>query len=194
MCKSIDCTVLESELKGSLSEKRYRHCLAVAETCLALNERYSLHLDQRELYCAALMHDMVREYSREQLIDYALDHALTLFSEEREFPALLHAPVAASMLAGRGFSQQVCKAVRYHTLGSIHMGMMGLLVYVSDYLEPNRMHLQAGDRQHLLSCTTVEQLCLAVLERERSYLVSKGKQISSSGDELYRFLSSGGRF
>lgn len=194
MYKSIDCTALEFELKESLSEKRYHHSLAVAQSCLRLNERYSLHLDATELYAAALMHDMAREWGREQLVDYALANNLDLMSEERECPTLLHAPVAASLLAGRGFSDQVCTAVRYHTLGSIHMGTMGLLVYISDYLEPNRTHLCEQDRQRLLEHPTAEKLCLAILEQERAYLVAKAKQISASGEELYRFLCSGGTF
>lgn len=194
MYENIDCTVLEQELKESLSEKRYRHSKAVAQTCLLLNDRYELHLDTTELCSCALMHDMVREWSREQLVDYALAHHLKLSSEEREYPVLLHAPVGASLLAARAFSEQVCTAVRYHTVGSIHMGKMGLLLYIADYLEPNRMHLCDQDRELLLALPKPEDLCLAVLKQERAYLVAKGKQISFSGEELYQFLCSGGTF
>jgi predicted HD superfamily hydrolase involved in NAD metabolism len=194
MYESIGCTALEAELKESLSERRYRHSLAVAQTCLQLDTRYLLHLDQAELYVAALMHDMAREWSKEQLVDYALAHNLHLLGEEREYPVLLHAPVAASLLSARGFSKAVCTAVRYHSLGSIHMGLMGLLVYVSDYLEPNRTHLGQQDRERLLAFATPEELSLAVLEQERVYLASKDKQISACSEELYRFLCSGGKF
>lgn len=192
MCSNIDYTDLEQELKANLSEKRYRHCLGVAKTCLFLNEHYSQQLDASQLYISGLMHDMAREWSKEQLVDYALAHQLRLTGEEQESPVLLHAPVGAALLSERGYSQEICTAVRYHSIGSIHMGRLGLLLYLADYLEPNRTHLAAQDRDPLLELPTPEVLCLAVLERERPYLVSKGKQISKCGEELYRFLLGGG--
>lgn len=193
MCRSIDCTECERQLRCSLSEHRFRHSLGVADICVLLNDRYHVGLDSHEVRFAALMHDRAREWGNEKLLAYAREHTLDLFPEEWEHPVLLHAPVAADLLKEEGCIPLICKAVRFHSIASIDMGALGLLLYVGDYIEPNRVHLTAEDRAKLLALPTCEDLCLAVLKREKAHLASKGRVLLPTTEQLYRFLEDGGR-
>ncbi len=193
MSSHFDSTVLERELSETLSEKRYQHSVAVGETCVRLQHRYLETFDERELYHCGLMHDIARDWKAAALTHFAEEHHLNLENEERDFAVLLHAPVGAALLKERGFSNPLCVAVRYHTIGSIHMGRMGLLLYIADYIEPNRMHLDDDERASLLLEPTLEALCLRILEAERAHLHSKGKVVTHSGMELRQFLQEGGR-
>ncbi|MGE4453393.1 MAG: bis(5'-nucleosyl)-tetraphosphatase (symmetrical) YqeK [Sphaerochaeta sp.] len=194
MSSPYDSTALEKELSKTLTGKRYVHSLAVAQTCLLLQKQYKLTCDEKELYQCGLMHDLARDWSAQKLIAYADEHSLALEVEEESTPVLLHAPVGACLLADRGFSEEVCTAVRYHTIGSIHMGIMGLVLYVADYIEPNRMHLSDGDRDALMHEPTLESLCLQIVKAEHIHLHAKGKVVTHSGMELYQWLVQGGRF
>lgn len=193
MSKLIDCTALEAELRTSLSGKRFVHSLAVSQTCKELAHQYGEQLDENLLTACGLMHDMVREWDAQQLLAYAHDHALVLDDEEWEYPVLLHAPVAADLLTKRGFPPPLCLAVRYHSLGNTNMGRMGLVLYLADYLEPNRSHLDEQLRQQLLKAPTLECLCLLVMEREGEYLQKKGKTRAKVSQTLYEYLQGGGR-
>jgi HD superfamily phosphohydrolase YqeK len=70
---------------------------------------------------------------------------------------------------------------------------MGLVLYIADYIEPNRMHLDDGDRASLLGEPTLEALCIRILEAESMHLRSKGKEITHSGLALRTLLKEGGR-
>ncbi len=193
MSRHKDFTTLELELRSQLSEKRFSHSLAVAQTCLLLNERYKEHLDEDQMYLCGLLHDIVREWTDERLLSYVKEHQLVLEAEEMQYPVLLHAPVGAHFLSSLGYPVQLCTAVRYHTLGSVGMGRMGLVLYIADYLEPNRTHISEADREVLFALPSLDSVCLEILKRERAYLCAKGKPVSALSDELYRFLMGGGR-
>lgn len=193
MSTCIDCTALEAELRSTLSEKRLVHSLAVSQTCKELSFQYGEELDENILSTCGLMHDMAREWDGQKLLSYAYDHSLVLEDEEWAYPVLLHAPVAADLLAKRGFPAQLCLAVRHHSLGSIAMGRMGLVLYLADYLEPNRSHLDKQIRQQLLKAPTLERLCLLVMEMEGQYLQKKGKVRAKVSQTLYEYVQGGGR-
>jgi predicted HD superfamily hydrolase involved in NAD metabolism len=193
MSSHFDSTVLEQELSETLSAKRYQHSVAVGETCVRLQHRYHETFDERELYQCGLMHDIARDWNAKRLTQFADDHHLPLESEEKDCAVLLHAPVGAALLQERGFPEQLCIAVRYHTIGSIYMGRMGLLLYIADYIEPNRMHLDDEMRSSLLAEPTLEALCIRILEAERAHLLTKGKVVTHSGLELLHFLQEGGK-
>ena len=193
MSSHFDSTVLEQELSETLSAKRSQHSIAVGETCVRLQHRYHETFDEKELYQCGLMHDIARDWNAKSLTQFADDHHLPLESEEKGYAVLLHAPVGAALLQERGFSKQLCIAVRYHTIGSIYMGRMGLLLYISDYIEPNRMHLDDERRASLLAEPTLEALCIRILEAERAHLLTKGKAVTHSGMELLQFLQEGGK-
>lgn len=193
MSSHFDSTVLEQELSETLSAKRYQHSVAVGETCVRLQHRYHETFDERELYQCGLMHDIARDWNAKRLTQFTDDHHLPLESEEKGCAVLLHAPVGAALLQERGFPEQLCIAVRYHTIGSIYMGRMGLLLYIADYIEPNRMHLDDEMRSSLLAEPTLEALCIRILEAERAHLLTKGKVVTHSGLELLHFLQEGGK-
>ncbi len=195
MSSHFDSTALEQELSETLTAKRYQHSVAVGETCVRLQRQYQEKFDERELYQCGLMHDIARDWKTMALAQFAEEHHLALEKEERDFAVLLHAPVGgAALLEEKGFPKQLCVAVRYHTIGSIHMGRMGLLLYISDYIEPNRMHLDDDERASLFLEPTLEALCIRILEAERAHLHSKGKVVTHAGGvELLQFLQEGGK-
>jgi len=158
-----------------------------------LSQQYQEHLDENLLRACGLMHDMAREWTDDQLLTFAHEHELNLEAEEWEYPVLLHAPVAAELLAQRDFPTELCLAVRHHSLGSKNMGRMGLVLYLADYLEPNRSHLDAQLRAELLKAPSLEGLCLKVMEMEGEYLRKKGKKSSEVSQSLRQFLDAGGR-
>ena len=74
------------------------------------------------------------------------------------------------------------------------MGLLGACLYVADYTEPNRKHLDDKDRKEILSLPTLEEMVLNILEREKKYYKEKGMTFAKRTIELYNFLLGGGLF
>jgi len=186
-------TVLERDVRSLMSERRFLHSLGTAQTCVDLCERYHENLEADECYRCGLLHDIAREWPDAKLQEYAREHHLSLESEEKLIPMLLHGPVAADILAHKGYDHTLCIAVRYHTLGSPAMGRLGLILFIADYIEPGRTHLSGGQRDLLLEKGSLEEVCCSLLSMQDAYFESKGKHPAFSSLSLKRFIEEGGR-
>ena len=184
---------LEKDLSSQMSEARLLHSKATAETFLTLVQQFKETLDYGLCTKTALVHDIAREWEDEKMLAYAQEHNLALEQEERGDPVLLHAPVGANVLVNQGYESSLCLAVRYHTLGSIHMGRLGLVLFIADYIEPRRTHLSVSTKHALLALPTLEMLCLEILRMQEPYLQTKGKALAGCSQELMRYLLAGKR-
>ena len=193
MSMNIDCTALDRWVRSNLSSRRFQHCKQVARTCLLLSRQYHDDFDEALLYQCGILHDIAREWSSDALENYASVHHLSLLEEEKQNSVLLHAPVGAALLSEMGYEPLLCTAVRYHTIGSIQMGRLGLILYLADFLEPGRLHLDQKRRQELSRASSLESLCIEVLKMEHGYLSSKGKEVSQTSVQLLSYLTGGGR-
>ena len=86
------------------------------------------------------------------------------------------------------------KAVRFHTLGSPEMGRLGAAVYIADYSEPGRRHLDDEERKRIYSHESLEEMVGYIIEKQNEYFRKEGIRNASITDELYSFLARGGRF
>lgn len=193
MSKVIDSTAAEALIRRTESQKRFTHSVSVGLTNVRLNHKFGEHLDDEELYVCGLLHDICREWDAERLFSYVKEHSVPLEDEEWEATALLHGPVAADMLRGEGYPEELCTAVRWHTLGSVGMGRMGLIVFISDYLEPLRTHITDEQRGALLAHDSLEGVALALLELQDAYFASKNRKNARVTDELEAWLRAGKR-
>lgn len=193
MSRPIDCTAIDKEIKGVLSEKRYLHSVSVAETDLMLAKQYGEDYPNDVLYGMGLLHDRAREWDEKDLRDYVTEHEVPLEKEEWFFPPLLHGPVEADILLREGYDEEIARAVRWHTLGSVTMGRLGLILFISDYLEPRRTHIDQMERALLLSQPTLEKCCIALLKMQDAYHDRTGKKNAAVTNQLERYLLEGKR-
>lgn len=193
MSSRTDSIALSEELSSLLSEERFLHSKATSVTSLSLVRQFGEPLDLGLCSQTALFHDIAREWTDGDLISYAEEHHLALEHEEEGDPVLLHAPVGAHLLMKRGYESSLCLAVRYHTLGSIHMGRLGLVLFIADYIEPGRTHLSDTTRKKLRALPSLEMICLEILRMQDVYLKKKGKTSALCSEELKRYLLAGKR-
>lgn len=184
MSRPIDSTAL----KAYLSPKRLAHALAVTDLSHHFNEHYQLNLAEDDLTIVGLGHDIARSWNEERLRAYIGKNEITLYPGEEAVVDLLHAPVGAHLLKTMGCNEDVVRAVRYHTLGSIEMGTLGFVLFASDYLDPNRTFLSQEERELLLEESTIEDLVFRILERNVRYLDAEGKHIFEPTRELLALL------
>lgn len=130
------------EIKGAvsarLSRKRFKHTAGVAETAVRLAERWGA--DPKSAYIAALIHDYAKEIPTAETLAMMKQANIIPDRGMLECPAVLHGPLAAHM-AEREFGISDCdilNAVRYHTTGRRGMSQLEKVIYLADFIEPNR--------------------------------------------------------
>lgn len=139
-------------LKEKLSEKRYIHTIAVAETAERLARKM---FESREMAVrhdrvsflervrlAALLHDYAKELGFNELKNHVTlaQKEWGIDSDELLIPQILHAPVSAYLAKSelRIEDLEILEAVRYHAIGNTGMGIIAELIFVADFIEPNR--------------------------------------------------------
>mgnify|MGYP001107947620 CR=1 FL=1 len=193
----MDYTHIEEYVASQVSKRRYNHCISTASEAQMLLERYKPYLElSDDAYLAGLWHDSCREWQDVALLAYCDQHELAFSCLERRFPMLLHGLVASETIRAYvpQVSTAVCLAIRWHTLGSKDMGVLGAAIYAADYMEPLRAHLGKGEREELLCSDTLESLCLAIITRHLDHVSRRDKKPAESTLDLADFLVKGGQF
>ncbi len=130
---------IKAELRKILSKKRYVHSLGVAGEAEKLARRYGA--DPAKAYLAGLVHDCAKEYPPEEMETILkTEYGVAVDSMSRIMPKILHGPLGACD-AQRKFGiydPEILDAVKYHTTGKGGMRILTKIIYIADYIEPNR--------------------------------------------------------
>ena len=146
----------------SLPEKLRAHIFRVRDVGLDLAARHGMDEGRAEL--AILGHDVARAAKKKEMLRLADRFGLSLLDIERKAPITLHGPVGAELLRHEDGldDEEILDAVRYHTTGHPSLTPLGLLVFIADKLEPNK--IKSYPYQQELRHIANESLHQAVLE------------------------------
>ena len=135
---------IKSDLKNKLSQKRYEHTVGVSYTAAALAMRYKEDIIKAEL--AGVLHDVAKGFKvsdlRQMMKGFKDPYTDKSYVESIMYraPQILHA-VYAPYLAKKDYGicdEEILSAIRWHTTGKRNMIMLEKIVFVADYIEPNR--------------------------------------------------------
>ncbi len=135
--------VIYNDLLIELKDKprRLKHVLGVRDTALEFGKKYNLDLDILET--AALLHDITKYYSLKQnkeIIDKYFEETTRIYKYYNE--KILHA-FSAYVLAKEKYnikSGEILNSILNHTIGRPNMSMYEKVIFISDYIEPNRTY------------------------------------------------------
>lgn len=131
---------LKEAVRGVLSEKRFRHTEGVCEEITRMG---TVYLPDRvsELRAAALLHDVAKELPIEEQIAICRRHADPELGSAVKSPAILHGHTA-SYLIPESYQKyalpEIISAIYKHTTGSEEMSVFEKLLFLADFIEPNR--------------------------------------------------------
>ncbi len=124
-------------VKKHLPEHRYTHTIGVTDTAIALARRYGGDEEKAEL--AGIFHDYAKYREKKEMKDIIVNENMSkdllLYSSE-----LWHAPVGAYLVKKEiGITdEEILNAIRSHTTGRPGMTILEQVVFLADYIEPNR--------------------------------------------------------
>lgn len=123
--------VIEEIVKQSLSEKRFNHSKCVQKRCEELAKIYNVDLDKARK--VGIAHDIAKEMTDEEKMNYIKEHRLQIDDIEKENTALLHAKIGADIVKRKfEFTDDMIEAVAYHTTAKANMCMLSKILFVAD--------------------------------------------------------------
>src|SRR5699024_3089789 len=122
---------LIEEVKKTMSKKRFKHVLGVEQTAVQLAKEYAADVEKTSI--AALLHDVAKEQSEDEMRDIVISENLNL--DLLQFGSQVwHAPVGA-VLAKREYGvtdSEILEAIEYHTTAAPEMSLIAQIIFVAD--------------------------------------------------------------
>ncbi len=181
-----DIQAIMPKLEKILKPSRYRHTLGVMETAAALAMRYSYPVSKARI--AGLLHDCAKGNNDKQLLALCKKYRLPVTEAEEASPHLLHAKVGAYMVRNTYHvdDDEIVHAVAVHTTGEPHMGLLDQIIFVADYIEPNRNQALRLEEIREVAFYDLSLAVAMILRDTITYLQKRQSQIDMKTYDTYR--------
>ena len=135
--KHLDIPELRACSYAMVQEKRVRHIRGTEEEAVRLARRWGA--DENCARRAGILHDCTKYLTGEEHIAICEQYGVPLDDLERTAPKLLHSKTGACMARHLfGEPDEVYEAIFWHTTAKADMTVLEKILYVADYMEPNR--------------------------------------------------------
>lgn len=183
-------TKMHSMLKCTCKPKHFTHMLGVQYTSTSLAMIHDCDLKKAEL--AGALHDCAKHLTFEEQLKICNKHNLSLTKIEKNNPQLIHAKLGV-YIASKKYNvhdEEVLDAIRYHTTGRVNMTLLEKIVYIADYIEPNRKMKCCPYRLHevrKMAYENIDETLCMILENSIYYLESTNSIIDPLTMESYEY-------
>lgn len=178
---------IEKKLSKELDKKRYVHTLGVAYTAVSLAMAHGD--DMYDAYLAGLLHDNAKCIPTNEKRRLCKKYDIRLNDAEEKNPDLLHAKLGA-VLAKEKYDVTdnfVLNAIRYHTTGKPGMTELEKIIYIADYIEPNRKMLPDLAKVRMTAFRNLNEAMVLILQGTLQYLKEKNASIDQLTQETYEY-------
>ncbi len=180
---TFDRQALLEKIRVAMKPARFQHVLGVEQAALALADRYGC--DPKKASLAALLHDYAKEVEDQVFLDliakYDLDRDLLNWDNN-----IWHGVVGAYKIA-EDFGlkdEEIFQAIQRHTIGAGQMTLLDKVLYVADYIEPNR-DFPGVDEARRIAKESLDKAVAYETAQTISYLAKKGIPIYPQTLETY---------
>lgn len=170
--------IIKEELKQILSEKRYIHSIGVMEMAMELAQIYNIDIETAQI--AGLLHDNAKEMTDDEMLQYAKENNIQISETEKNSVKLLHDKIGADIAKKKyGVSEEIAKAIEYHTTTNPNMDTLAKIIYVSDKIELNRKTEKYDiEAERKLAKEDLDKAMLLIINDVTKYLIEQGKLIA----------------
>ena len=128
---------LRQKAYAMLDPKRVAHVKGCEEEAVRLAERWGADVERaRE---AAILHDVTKKEKLDEQLRLCEKYGIMLDDMERTEGKLLHSKTGAGIAKYEfGCDDEVYSAIFWHTTGKEDMALLEKVIYMADYIEPNR--------------------------------------------------------
>ena len=184
--KNLPMDRLEQVVISLLNPNRVRHVLGCRDTAVKLAQRWGA--DVTDAARAGILHDITKAIDGPLQLTLCDAYGRLLDDFSRRYPRTLHA-LTGSMVAQRIFGEDpaVVSAIESHTTGKADMTLLEKIIYVADYMEPNR-DFPGVEKLRELAFSDIDAALRLGLEMTLEHLHEQGAEVSPASQSALEWL------
>ena len=185
--KNLPMEELELVVISLLKPNRVNHVLGCRDTAQRLAKIWGV--DETDAARAGMLHDVTKALDGPLQLTLCREYGKILSDFSRRYPKTLHA-LTGSLVAERifGENEAVVAAIESHTTGKAAMNMLEKIIYVADYMEPNR-DFPGVERLRYLAETDMDAALKLGLEMTLEHLKNQGAEVSPESRQALEYLN-----
>ncbi len=184
--KNLPMEQLEEIVIRLLNPNRVAHVLGCRDTAVELAKHWGA--DVTDAARAGILHDITKAIDGPLQLTLCEAYGKILSDFSRRYPKTLHA-LTGSLVAERifGENENVVSAIEHHTTGRADMSLLEKIIYLADYIEPNRT-IPGVEELRRLSYTDLDAAMKLGLEMTLEHLNRQGAEVSPASQEALAWL------
>lgn len=161
---------LQEELQEILKKKRYNHTIGVRYTAQAMAMCFGEDIVKAGY--AGILHDCAKYLSDVEIMSECTKYHIACSKAEKLKPSLLHAKLGACYAREKYDveDEQVLSAIRWHTTGKPGMNTLEKIIFIADYIEPDRKMLPGMEEIRRAAFCDLDQAMYLILKNTLEYL------------------------
>ena len=185
--KNLPMERLEQVVVSLLNPNRVRHVLGCRDTAVALAERWRANVTDAAR--AGILHDITKAIDGPLQLTLCDAYGKLLDDFSKRYPRTLHA-LTGAMVAQRIFGEnpEVVSAIESHTTGKADMTLLEKIIYVADYMEPNR-DFPGVEKLRELAFSDLDGALKLGLEMTLEHLKEQGAEVSPASRSALDWLN-----
>jgi nicotinate-nucleotide adenylyltransferase len=185
--KNLPMEQLEEVVIRLLNPNRVNHVLGCRDTAARLARIWGV--DETDAARAGMLHDVTKAIDGPLQLTLCREYGKVLSEFSLKYPKTLHA-LTGSMVAERifGENEKVVAAIECHTTGKGNMTMLEKIIYVADYMEPNRDFPGVDKLRHYAE-TDMDAALKLGLEMTLEHLKRQGAEVSPESRQALEYLN-----
>ena len=166
---------IQADLKTILSEKRYNHSLEVMKKAEELAKQYGE--DPNIAALVGLAHDIGKEIPNEEKLRYVKENNIKIDEVEEYNVGLLHAKIGADITKKKyNFTEDMQKAIKYHTVADPNMNLLAKIIFVADKIEENRSYEKVEELRKMAEIN-IDNCIIEILNYTIKENIDKGRLV-----------------
>ena len=185
--KNLPMEQLEQVVISLLKPNRVAHVLGCRDTAVELARHWGA--DETDAARAGILHDITKAIDGPLQLTLCEAYGKILSDFSRRYPKTLHA-LTGSLVAKRifGENEAVVSAIEHHTTGKADMSLLEKIIYVADYMEPNR-DFPGVEKLRELAFTDMDAALKLGLEMTLEHLKRQGAEVSPESRDALAWLN-----
>lgn len=186
----LDIPALRACSYSMVMQKRVRHIRGTEEEAVRLAKRWGA--DEEMARRAGILHDCTKYLPLEEHLALCSKYGVQLDELEQKAEKLLHSKTGACIAKYVfGEPEEVYNAIFWHTTAKADMTTLEKILYVADYMEPNR-DFEGVERLRALAYEDLDKALLLGVETTIQEMVDRNRVVHTNTLEAQAWLRSHG--
>jgi putative HD superfamily hydrolase of NAD metabolism len=188
--KVMDRTEMVKKLESKLNPKRFVHSIGVEYT--AANLAFVHGADVEKARLAGLLHDCAKYIPTDEKLKRAKKYGIKVNKCEKANPDLLHGKIGVFIAKEKyGVDDpEILSAIAYHTTGHPDMTLLEKIIFVADYIEPNRRIIRDLPEIRREAYLDLDKCIIHILKNTLEYLETTDAAIDELTRDTYDYYVS----